>query len=260
MKRSAIFVVALFVSASISTAQEPAAAEAGVPQFAPVTWERLLNAADEPHNWLMYNGTLDSKRFSRLDRIDRSNVADLELKWAYNIRQLDRTETTPLVVDGVMFITESPSNVTAVDATSGRPFWRYEHPLPDDLRICCGRNNRGVAILGETLYMSTLDAHLVAIDARTGNLVWDAEVADYRGGYSKTAAPLIVKDRVVTGIAGGSSASAGFSTRTTPRPASASGGPTRFRGRTIPTTRRGWATRGARAGRRPGSPARTTRS
>ncbi|MYK86995.1 MAG: PQQ-binding-like beta-propeller repeat protein, partial [Acidobacteria bacterium] len=209
MKRFVFVVAALFVSASISTAQEPSAGD-GVPQFAPVTWERLVNAADEPHNWLMYNGTLDGKRFSRLDRIDRSNVAELELKWAYNIRQLDRTETTPLVVDGVMFITESPSNVTAVDATTGRPFWRYEHPLPDDLRICCGRNNRGVAILGETLYMSTLDAHLVAIDARTGNLVWDAEVADYRGGYSKTAAPLVVKDRVVTGIAGGEFGIRGF--------------------------------------------------
>ncbi len=209
-RRVAIFVaVALFASASPATAQEPAAGD-GVPQFAPVTWERLLAAADEPHNWLMYNGTLDGQRFSRLDRIDRTNVAGLELKWAYNIRQLDRTETTPLVVDGVMFITESPSNVTAVDATSGRPFWRYEHPLPDDLRICCGRNNRGVAILGETLYMSTLDAHLVAIDARTGNLVWDAEVADYRGGYSKTAAPLVVKDRVVTGIAGGEFGIRGF--------------------------------------------------
>ena len=109
-----------------------------------------------------------------------------------------------------MFITESPSNLTAVDATTGRPWWRYEHPLPDDLRICCGRNNRGVAILGDTLYMSTLDAHLVAIDARSGNLLWDAEVADYRGGYSKTAAPLIVKDRVVTGIAGGEFGIRGF--------------------------------------------------
>ena len=198
--------IALSANAS---AQEPAAG-AGAPRFAPVTWERLVNAADEPHNWLMYNGTLDSRRFSRLDQIDTTNVADLELKWAYTIRQLDRTETTPLVVDGVMFITESPSNLTAVDATDGRPYWRYEHPLPDDLRICCGRNNRGVAILGETLYMSTLDAHLVAIDARSGSVVWDSEVADYRGGYSKTAAPLIVKDRVVTGIAGGEFGIRGF--------------------------------------------------
>ena len=209
MRRVAIFAAALFATAPFTAAQAPADG-GGVPQFAPVTWERLLNAADEPHNWLMYSGTLDSKRFSRLDQVDRSSVADLELKWAYSIRQLDRAETTPLVVDGVMFITESPSNLTAVDATTGRPWWRYEHPLPDDLRICCGRNNRGVAILGDTLYMSTLDAHLVAIDARSGNLVWDAEVADYRGGYSKTAAPLIVKDRVVTGIAGGEFGIRGF--------------------------------------------------
>ena len=197
---------ALIVSVSLlAAAQEP-----GPPRFEPVTWERLVNAVDEPHNWLMYNGTFDSKRFSRLDQVNTTNVADLELKWAYSIRAIDRAETTPLVVDGVMFITESPSNVTAVDATNGRPYWRYEHPLPEDLRICCGRNNRGVAILGETLYMSTLDAHLVAIDARSGNLAWDAEVADYRSGYSKTAAPLIVKDKVVTGIAGGEFGVRGF--------------------------------------------------
>ena len=98
----------------------------------------------------------------------------------------------------------------AVDAATGRQYWRYNHELPDDLRICCGRNNRGVAILGETLYMSTLDARLVAIDARTGNLVWNTEVADYRSGYSKTAAPLIVKDKVVTGIAGGEFGIRGF--------------------------------------------------
>ena len=188
---------------------QPPAVE-GAPMFTPVTWERLVNAADEPHNWLMYNGTLDSQRFSRLDGIDRGNVADLELKWAHHIPQLDRAETTPLVVDGVMFITESPSNVVAVDAATGRPFWRYDHPLPDDLRICCGRNNRGVAILDELLFMSTLDAHLVAIDARTGSLVWNREVADHRGGYSKTAAPLVVKDRIVTGIAGGEYGIRGF--------------------------------------------------
>ncbi len=190
-------------------AQEPSP-DAGAPFFAPVTWERLVHAADEPHNWLMYSGTLDSKRFSRLDQIHNRNVAGLELKWAHHIPQLGRAETTPLVVDGVMFITESPSNLVAVDAATGRPFWRYDHELPDDLRICCGRNNRGVAILGETLYMSTLDAHLVAIDARSGNLLWSAEVADYRAGYSKTAAPLIVKDKVVTGIAGGEFGIRGF--------------------------------------------------
>ena len=178
--------------------------------FEPVTWERLVNAEEEPQNWLMYSGTFDSKRHSRLDQVHNRNVNRLELKWTHQLSALDRAETTPLVVDSVMFITEAPSNVLAVDAATGRPYWRYEHELPEDLRICCGRNNRGVAILGDTLYMSTLDAHLAAIDARTGNLLWAAEAADYRSGYSKTAAPLIVKDKVVTGIAGGEFGIRGF--------------------------------------------------
>ena len=180
------------------------------PSLTPVTWERLLHAADEPENWLMYSGTFDSQRHSRLDQVHNRNVGGLELKWAYQIPEIDRAETTPLVVDGVMFVTEAPSNVVALDAATGRPYWRYDHELPDDLRICCGRNNRGVAILGETLYMSTLDARLVAIDARTGNLLWNTEVAPYQSGYSKTAAPLIVKDQVVTGIAGGEYGIRGF--------------------------------------------------
>ena len=180
------------------------------PAFSPVTWERLLNAGDEPENWLMYSGTLDAQRYSQLDEINTSNVTEMELKWAYQIPVIDRAETVPLVVDGIMFITEAPSNLVAVDAQTGRQYWRYDHDLPEDLRICCGRNNRGVAILGETLFMSTLDAHLVAIDARTGNVLWDVEVAAYDSGYSKTAAPLIVKDKVVTGIAGGEFGIRGF--------------------------------------------------
>jgi alcohol dehydrogenase (cytochrome c) len=180
------------------------------PAFSPVTWERLVNAESEPENWMMYSGTLDSQRYSRLDQINTGNVTELEMKWSYQIPVIDRAETVPTVVDGIMFITEAPSNLTAVDARTGRVYWRYDHELPEDLRICCGRNNRGVAILGETLFMSTLDAHLVAIDARTGNVLWDVEVADYEAGYSKTAAPLIVKDKVVTGIAGGEFGIRGF--------------------------------------------------
>ncbi|MCY4600575.1 MAG: PQQ-dependent dehydrogenase, methanol/ethanol family [Acidobacteria bacterium] len=207
MKRVA-FAAALLIAAAPAAGQESGGGFA--PSFSPVTWERLVNAVGEPHNWLMYSGTFDSKRFSRLDQIHRGNVGNLELKWAYQIPIIDRAETTPLVVDGVMFITEAPSNVVAVDAATGGRYWRYDHELPDDLRLCCGRNNRGVAILGQTLFMSTLDAHLVAIDAVSGNLLWDAEVADYRAGYSKTAAPLIVKDKVVTGIAGGEFGIRGF--------------------------------------------------
>ena len=206
MKRLAtVSALIALVAPAAATAQEAAG-----PSLRPVTWERLLNAADEPENWLMYSGTLDSKRYSRLDQIHNRNVGSLELKWAYQIPEIDRAETTPLVVDGVMFVTEAPSNVVALDAATGRQYWRYNHDLPDDLRICCGRNNRGVAILGETLFMSTLDAHIVAIDARTGNVVWDTETAPHTSGYSKTAAPLIVKDQVITGIAGGEYGIRGF--------------------------------------------------
>lgn len=196
--------------ASLASAQEDALSTVITPAFQPVTWERLKNSRAEPQNWLTYSGSMSSQRYSELTTINSQNINLLELKWSYQIPEIDRAETVPLVVDGIMFITEAPSNLTAVDAKTGRVYWRYEHELPEDLRICCGRNNRGVAILDETLYMSTLDAHLVAIDARTGNLLWDKEVADHQAGYSKTAAPLIVKDLVVTGIAGGEFGIRGF--------------------------------------------------
>jgi alcohol dehydrogenase (cytochrome c) len=200
----------LFLIVANTGVSQPLSGGPVAPAFTPVSWERLVNAADEPENWLMYSGTNDSQRHSRLTQVNTNNVTELEFKWAYQIPEIDRAETVPLVVDGIMFITEAPSNIVAVDAVTGRQYWRYNHEMPDDLRICCGRNNRGVAILGETLYMSTLDAHLVALDARTGNVRWDVVVADYAKGYSKTAAPLIVKDTVVTGIAGGEFGIRGF--------------------------------------------------
>lgn len=209
MNRFPLLLIGTFLTLPLQ-AQEDEFQTVITPAFSPVTWERLVNAESEPENWMMYSGTLDSQRYSRLDQITTENVTELEMKWSYQIPVIDRAETVPTVVDGIMFITEAPSNLTAVDARTGRVYWRYDHELPEDLRICCGRNNRGVAILGETLFMSTLDAHLVAIDARTGNVLWDVEVADYEAGYSKTAAPLIVKDKVVTGIAGGEFGIRGF--------------------------------------------------
>ena len=209
MNRFPLLLTSIFLTLPLQ-AQEDEFQTVITPAFSPVTWERLVNAESEPENWMMYSGTLDSQRYSRLDQINTKNVKELEMKWSYQIPVIDRAETVPTVVDGIMFITEAPSNLTAVDARTGRVYWRYDHELPEDLRICCGRNNRGVAILGETLFMSTLDAHLVAIDARTGNVLWDVEVADYEAGYSKTAAPLIVKDKVVTGIAGGEFGIRGF--------------------------------------------------
>ena len=200
--------------ATLLLAAHPALAQqlpvASIPPFEPVTWQRLVTAADEPWNWLMYSGTFDGQRFSRLDQINTGNTEQLELKWAYQIPTRDPAETTPLVVDGVMFITEPSNRVVALDATTGEQFWTYEHDLPDDLFICCGRHNRGVAILDDTLYMGTLDARLVAIDARSGEALWTAMVANHEDGYSTTAAPLVVKNQVITGVAGADFGIRGF--------------------------------------------------
>jgi len=168
-----------------------------------VTYERLLGAGSEPHNWLMYSGQYNGQRHSSLDQIDRSTVADLGLEWVYQFETLSVVETSPVVVDGMMFFTESPSTLIAADAVTGRTYWRYEHQVPDKLTLCCGQNNRGVAVLGDRVYMGTVDGQLLAFDARSGNILWRAEVGRAASGFSITSAPLIVKDMVVTGIGGG---------------------------------------------------------
>ena len=186
-------------------AQQPS-----TPLGSPVTSERLLKASEEPENWLMYSGQYNSQRYSRLTEIDKSNVNQLEVKWVKQLETLADVETTPLVVDGVMYLTQSPSNVIALDASTGSQFWTYEHTLPEKLTLCCGRQNRGVAILGETLFLGTLDAKLIALDAKTGAIQWETQSADAATGYSKTAAPLVIGDKVISGIAGGEYGIRGF--------------------------------------------------
>ncbi len=189
---------------------DPVAAQQAPTLGTAVTAERLLNAEDEPQNWLMYSGQYHSQRHSRLTQIDKDTVGGLRVKWVHQLATLADVETTPLVVDGVMYLTQSPSNVIALDAATGRPFWTYEHQLPETLSVCCGRQNRGVAILGDKVFVGTLDARLVALEAKSGAVVWDVEVADPRDGYSKTAAPLVVGDKIITGIAGGEYGIRGF--------------------------------------------------
>ena len=196
---------ALLLWASPGYAQPPSP-----PSGSPVTSERLLNASEEPENWLMYSGQYNSQRHSRLTAIDKSNVDQLEVKWVKQLETLADVETTPLVVDGVMYLTQSPSNVIALDAATGSQFWTYEHTLPEKLALCCGRQNRGVAILGETLFLGTLDAKLIALDAKTGAVQWEVQSADPATGYSKTAAPLVIGDKVISGIAGGEYGIRGF--------------------------------------------------
>ncbi|MCY3971255.1 MAG: PQQ-dependent dehydrogenase, methanol/ethanol family [Acidobacteria bacterium] len=175
-----------------------------------VSYERLRAADDEPGNWLMYSGQYDSQRFSRLDEINRSNAADLQLRWVHQLPTLGRVETTPLVVDEVMYATTPDNVVIALDARTGRRYWSYAHELPDQLALCCGKQNRGVAIQGDRLYMGTVDAHLLALDAKTGAVIWDTEVGSPRTGHSITAAPMIIGDLVITGIGGGEYGIRGF--------------------------------------------------
>ena len=214
MKHYAVFTlfVLLFPASleSQDSRQRNADTNQVAPSFSPITNERLLNSDAEPENWLMYSGNYFSQRYTRLDQINNENAAELEMQWAFQLRALDRAETTPVVVDGVMYVTESPSNVIALDAKTGSQYWRYNHNLPEVLNFCCGRNNRGVAVLGDKLYMSTLDAHLVSLDAKTGSVLWDVEVADEATGYSKTGAPLVVGDKIITGVAGGEFGIRGF--------------------------------------------------
>ena len=175
-----------------------------------VTFERLLNAAAEPHNWLTYSGDYHSNRHTTLDQITPGNVDDLEVRWVFQAQSLQVFQTTPLVVDGVMYLTEPPNTVVALDAKHGRVFWRYEYTPAATSRPCCGRVNRGVAILGDTLYMGTIDAQLIAIDTVSGKPIWQTAVGDPEDGHALTLAPLIVKDKVIVGIAGGEYGIRGF--------------------------------------------------
>ncbi|HEV8318927.1 MAG TPA: PQQ-binding-like beta-propeller repeat protein, partial [Vicinamibacterales bacterium] len=175
-----------------------------------VSYERLIRAAREPQNWLTYSGSYLSQRYSPLDQINLSNVKNLEQKWAYQGAVVGPWQATPLVVDGVMYVTQRPNDVVALDARTGRVFWIYQHVPAADHKACCGSNNRGLAILGDTLFLGTLDARLVAINAKTGRRIWDTTVADYRLQYALTVAPLVVKDKVIIGVGGGDRGIRGF--------------------------------------------------
>lgn len=177
----------------------------------PVTNEMLLSAQDDSESWLMYGRDYKSWRYSQLKQVNTENVNKLVPKWAFQIgTPYDKFECTPLVVNGVMYITTPYSTIYAVDARTGKEIWRYDYELPDDLAICCGMVNRGAAILGDKIFWTTLDAHLLALDAKTGTVLWDRVVGDLTNAESLTVAPLVVKDKVVVGISGAEYGIRGF--------------------------------------------------
>jgi len=176
----------------------------------PITNRDLLDGLKNPTRWLSYSGDYNGQRHSPLTQLTPENVSRLTAQWTFQTGQLGSFQTTPLVLDGVLYLTGFNNNAWAIDARSGRAIWRYRRNLPDDLRLCCSAVNRGFAVLGDRLFMATLDAHLVALDMKTGVPVFDAELADYKLGYSATVAPLVVKDKVIVGVAGAEYGIRGF--------------------------------------------------
>ena len=173
--------------------------------------EAILAPSERPHDWLTYAGNYAGHRHSKLSQISRRNVRDLRVAWTAQLRSADRwLEASPIVVGGLLFVTESPGGVVALNARTGQKVWQSRRPLPSNLLLCCGSVNRGVAILGDKVLVATLDARLAALDATTGRRIWEAAVGDNREGYAMTGAPLALKDRVLVGVSGSDYGIRGF--------------------------------------------------
>jgi len=176
-----------------------------------VTYERILGARSEPHNWLTYYGAYDGQRYSPLEQISTGNVRRLTPAWVFQCGaaglQAGATtysfEAAPIVVDGVMYVTGWDGWCWALDAATGQELWRYKHAIPFDVSLCCGNVNRGVAVAKGKIFYVTQNAHVIALDATNGKPVWDKTYGDVRAGESATVAPLIIKDKVIVGSSGG---------------------------------------------------------
>jgi alcohol dehydrogenase (cytochrome c) len=176
-----------------------------------VTYERLLAARSEPQNWLTYYGAYDGQRYSPLDQINTENVRHLAPAWVFQFGSSGihagpstyAFEAAPIVVDGVMYVSGWDGWVWAMDARTGKHLWQYKHAIPFDTSLCCGNVNRGVAVAQGKVFVVTLNAHLVALDAATGKCVWDSTYGNVRAGESATVAPLVVKNLVIAGSSGG---------------------------------------------------------
>jgi alcohol dehydrogenase (cytochrome c) len=211
IKRIVVFVAlaTLFVVATI-IAQGPPGPQNREAVVTSVPFDRILKANQEPQNWLTYGGALTSQRHSGLTQITPENAKELELKWVFQSRSLEKHEVTPLVLDGVMYTIQSPNDVIALNAATGKTIWTYSHKPDPAARNCCGKLTRGLAILGDKLFLAAFDARMIAIDAKTGKEIWNTPAADPKQGYAFTHAPLVVKDKVIAGTAGGEFGVRGF--------------------------------------------------
>ncbi len=191
MKLRVLIVLTLLASATVS---------------AQVTYDRLVRADREPQNWLSYSGNYAGHRYSSLSQINRANVKNLQLKWSYhplyakNSNSQNKMENSPLVVDGVMY-TGTALEVVALDAVTGRQYWKYGRPLNPTAYYNAYEVNKGLGMHGDTLFWATVDCHLIAIDARTGRVLWDKVMVDFKKGFQYNVPPLVIKDMVVLGPA-----------------------------------------------------------
>jgi alcohol dehydrogenase (cytochrome c) len=175
-----------------------------------VTQDQLSAAAKDEANFLHTNGNYDQTRYYPGKQIDTSNVAKLRPAWIFQTEVKESLETTPIVVNRVMYVTTSFNHVYAIDAKTGEQFWHYKHKMGPITTYCCGPNNRGVAVYNDKVYMGTLDAKLVALDAKTGSLIWQTDIVDPTLGYSETMAPTAVNGKILIGTNGGEYGIRGF--------------------------------------------------
>jgi alcohol dehydrogenase (cytochrome c) len=175
-----------------------------------ITAAMLDAAGGDAKNWIHPNGSYAQTRYYPGNQINASNVGKLRPAFVFQTAVLESMETAPIVVNGVMFLTTSFNHVYAINATTGEEYWHYKHKMGPITTFCCGPNNRGVAIEGDRLFMGTLDAKLVALDAKSGKLLWETQIADPEKGYSETMAPAVVEGKVLIGTNGGEYGIRGF--------------------------------------------------
>jgi len=178
--------------------------------MAPVTNALLETSADNPEYWLQYGGAYNNFRHSPITELSPDNIDNLRFAWGFPSGTDSQFATSPVIYDGIMYVTASYNRLFALDAVTGELYWRYDHVQPEDLRICCGPTNRGVAIIGDRILMATLDARLLAFDRKSGEILWNSVIEDYQRGFSATSAPLVVKNLAVIGVGGGEFGVRGF--------------------------------------------------
>lgn len=204
----------LLFAGSAAIAQEvsgqSAATGSPVPKNISVSQGKLDAASKDASNFLHSNGSYEQTRYYPAAQINASNVAKLKPAFIFQTEVLESMETAPIVVDGIMYLTTSYNHVYAIDAATGKQFWHYKHKQGPVTTYCCGPNNRGVAVLDDQLFMGTLDAKLVSLDAKTGKVLWATQIADPELGYSETMAPVAVNNKVLIGTNGGEYGVRGF--------------------------------------------------